>query len=114
MAIRKSSRSRRSRVRPVGPALIPSSRLQSRVVGRAAFVRPAIPSVEGRRQLTTLAQRLRLIYGFAVVAERALRHQAAEQDIEIADCLRAGVCDPLADQARDLEPFIERSWTTPP
>jgi hypothetical protein len=46
---------------------------------------------------------LRGIYGTAVTAERALRQQEAEQDPEIADCLRDGVCDPIADQIRALE-----------
>jgi hypothetical protein len=52
-------------------------------------------------------RRLQTIYGIAVTAEAALRHQAADQDVEIADCLRAGVCDPVADQARDLDAFVE-------
>jgi hypothetical protein len=59
--------------------------------------------VEGLRRLSTLVRRLQTIYGIAVTAEAALRHQAADQDVEIADCLRAGVCDPVADQARELE-----------
>jgi hypothetical protein len=51
-------------------------------------------SVEGLRRLSALARRLQAIYGIAIAAEGALRHQAAEQDAEIADCLRVGVSDP--------------------
>jgi len=46
---------------------------------------------------------LRAIYGTAVTAERALRQQEAEQDPEIAACLRVGVCDPIADQIQALQ-----------
>jgi hypothetical protein len=67
-----------------------------------------VPSVERLRQLFLLARRLQAIYGTAIAAEGALRQQAAEQDIEIADCLRVGVCDPVAEQARDLETLIEQ------
>jgi hypothetical protein len=55
-----------------------------------------------------LTLRLRWVYGTAVAAELALRQQAAELDPEIADCLRAGVCDPIADQIRDLEIVVRR------
>lgn len=60
------------------------------------------------RQLTSLTLRLRAVYGTAVAAELALRGRAAEQDSEIADCLRGGVCDPIADQIRDLEDLAQR------
>jgi hypothetical protein len=46
---------------------------------------------------------LRAIYGMAITAELALRQQVAEQNPEVADCLRVGVCDPIADQIRALE-----------
>jgi hypothetical protein len=52
---------------------------------------------------------LRGIYGAAITAERALRQQEAEQDPEIADCLRDGVCDPIADQIRALEEVTRHS-----
>jgi hypothetical protein len=59
------------------------------------------------KQITLVALRLRAIYGIAVTAERALRLQSAEQDPEIADCLRVGVCDPIADQIRALQELTE-------
>jgi hypothetical protein len=52
---------------------------------------------------------LRAIYGTAITAELALRQQAVEQNPEVADCLRAGVCDPIADQIRALEEVAQRS-----
>ena len=65
-------------------------------------------NAERFRQLS-LIPHLRVIYGTAITAELALRHRGAEQDPEIADCLRAGVCDPIADQIRALEEFAGRS-----
>jgi hypothetical protein len=102
MAIAKSTRSKRVRTRstasfppasqpcPAGGSLVPSSAL----------------GTEPSRQLFLVIPRLRAIYGTAVTAELALREQAAEQNPEIADCLRAGVCDPIADQIQALEKFI--------
>lgn len=69
---------------------------------------PKAPSVDQPRQLGLLVPRLRAIYGTAVTAELALRQQAAEQDPEVADCLRVGVCDPITDQVREPENLIER------
>ncbi|MDE2050728.1 MAG: hypothetical protein KGJ72_06890 [Gammaproteobacteria bacterium] len=63
---------------------------------------------ERLRQLALLALRLRVIYGTALSAELALRQQAAERDPEIADCLRAGVCDPIAAQIQELEEMAYR------
>ena len=59
--------------------------------------------------LTPLVPRLRAIYGTAITAELALRQQAAEQGPEVADCLRIGVCDPIADQIRALEEVVGHS-----
>lgn len=55
------------------------------------------PLFERLRDLTALGRRLRVIYGTAITAELALRAQAAEQDAEIADCLREGLCNALFD-----------------
>jgi len=107
MAIRKSNRARPRRARSAGPNFAFSSRRHGREVGVAVSARLPMHSVEGLRHLSALVPRLQTIYGIAVTAEAALRHQAADQDVEIADCLRAGVCDPVADQARDLEAFVE-------
>lgn len=67
---------------------------------------PSARWVEHLRSLSVLVPRLRAIYGTAITAELALRQQAAEQSPEVADCLRAGVCDPIADQIRAVEEVI--------
>ncbi|MGC2221458.1 MAG: hypothetical protein WA624_03340 [Methylocella sp.] len=90
-----STRSRRS-VLPHRPgAAVSGSEASSTVCSVTQF-----------RRLSLLLRRFRTIYGTALAAELALRHQAAEQDSEVADCLRVGVCDPIADQARELEGLI--------
>lgn len=61
------------------------------------------------RQLSLVIPRLRAIYGMAITAELALRQQAVEQIPEVADCLRVGVCDPIADQIRALEEVTAHS-----
>ena len=59
-------------------------------------------------ELTALCLRLRAIYATAVAAQLALRCQAAEQDLEIAEALRAGVCDALGDRLDELGAIILR------
>lgn len=64
---------------------------------------PTKPPFEWLRDLTALRLRLRGIYGTAITAELALRQQAAEQDAEIADCIREGFCNLLFDEIHKLE-----------
>ena len=52
--------------------------------------------------LELLILRLRAMFGTAITAELALRQQGAERDVEIADCLRAGVSEPLAGAIEQL------------
>jgi hypothetical protein len=107
MAIAKSTRSERARARST--ASCPPPPRQSQPRGRdGSLTPPAALNAERFRQLS-LIPRLRAIYGMAITAELALRQQAAEQDPEVADCLRAGVCDPIADQIRALEEFTGHS-----
>jgi hypothetical protein len=40
--------------------------------------------------------------------ELALRKQDAEQDVDIAECVRAGVCNPIADQAESMRSIVEK------
>lgn len=107
MAISKS-------IRPAGRrARVPASRRPASLRCIAAIGVPAAPPplpLEQWRRLTLVVPRLRAIYGAAVTAELALRRQDAEQDPEIADCLRDGVCDAIADQIRALEEVTGRSW----
>ena len=107
MAIRKSNRAGPRRARSGGANFALPSRRHGRAAGAGSSALLPLRSIDGLRPLFVLVRRLQTIYGIAVTAEAALRHQAADQDVEIADCLRAGVCDPVADQARDLEAFVE-------
>lgn len=107
MATRKSARPEPGGGRSVGPR--PPVRVPDtpHVKGGAAQRCPSLPA-ERLRQLSLVTLRLRAIYGTALAAELALRQQAAEQDSEIADCLRAGVCDPIADELQELDHLIDR------
>ena len=102
MAIFKSIRRTRFRARQAALNRSAPARPRRRRADRA----PAVPlplRLEQWHQLTGVVPRLRAIYGTAVTAERALRQQEAEQDPEIAACLRVGVCDPIADQIQALQ-----------
>ena len=70
-----------------------SRRLSS---GRSPWEARGHESPEGAGRLELIVLRLRVMFGTAVTAELALRQQGAERDVEIADCLRAGVSEPLA------------------
>ena len=71
------------------------------------------PDALGRRHadacgnLNFVVARLRTVFGTVVTAELALRAQAAERDIEIADCLREGVSAPLGAQLERLSRMAE-------
>lgn len=85
--------------------------LQSRSNQRGARRPSSVVSPRGLRgraadadagRLELLILRLRVMFGTAITAELALRHQGAERDVEIADCLRAGVSEPLAGAIEQL------------
>ena len=59
-------------------------------------------------QLSEMALRLRAIVATTITSELALRKLNCEQDVEVADCLRAGVCDPLDAHVRQLKNVIEQ------
>jgi len=108
MAIAKSTRSERARVRSTASCPPAARKSQSRAGDGSLAPSPALGA--GRfRQLSLVIPRLRAIYGMAITAELALRQEAVEQNPEVADCLRAGVCDPIADQIRALEEITARS-----
>lgn len=102
MATSKSTRSAPEGSR--SPRLAPS-RVPGAAVNGSDGGAPPCPIAQFRR-LRLLLPRLRAIYGIAVTAELALRQQAAEQDPEVADCLRVGVCDPIANQLQEVEDLI--------
>ena len=74
--------------------------------------RVGVPGKSGGEEMATelaaLSMELRAIYATAVAAQLALRCQAAEQDLEIAEALRAGVCDALGDRLDELGAIILR------
>jgi hypothetical protein len=55
-----------------------------------------------------VALRLKVIYGTALAVELALRKQDAEQGVDIAECLRPGVCNPISEQADTMRTLVER------
>lgn len=57
--------------------------------------------------LTGIARRLTSIRATAVTVGLALRAQNGDQDVDIAACIRAGVCDPLDDQVAQLTAIIQ-------
>jgi hypothetical protein len=113
MAIRKSSRSRPEGARSPRSYRAVLPRPPGTALG-GSHTGALVCSVEQFRRLSLLLPRLRTIYGTALTAELALRHQAAEQDSEVADCLRVGVCDPIADQVRELEDLVLQFCTAMP
>ena len=76
-----------------------SRRLSS---GRSPWETRGHESPEGAGRLELIVLRLRVMFGTAVTAELALRQQGAERDVEIADCLRAGVSEPLSGAIEQL------------
>jgi|SRR5579863_61602 len=71
--------------------------------GEDASTTPSKPSFEWLGDLTALRLRPRVIYGTAITAELARRQQAAEQDAEIADCMREDLCNALFDEVDKLD-----------
>lgn len=110
MATAKSTRSERAQARSTASSPLPARRSRLRAGGGTLVPSSSLDAEQFRK--LSLIPRLRAIYGTAIAAELALRQQAAEQDPEVADCLRAGVCDPIADQIRALEEFTGCSAET--
>jgi hypothetical protein len=66
------------------------------------------------RELIALAVGLKFIFGTAVAVDLALRKQNADQDVELADCLRYGVANPAALQMERAESLVKRLGGTLP
>jgi hypothetical protein len=66
------------------------------------------------RELIALAVGLKFMFGTAVAVDLALRKQNAEQDVELADCLRYGVANPGALQMERAESLLKRLGGTLP
>ncbi len=111
MAIRKSIRpvrqsDRAGTNRPRTPA--PDCAQSGGISGASVHIVPAEQASDLLRGLVMVALRLKVIYGTALSVELALRKQDAEQDVDIAECLRAGVCNPVAEQAESMRSIVER------
>jgi hypothetical protein len=65
------------------------------------------PEQDLLKTLICLALRFKEIYGTALAVELALRNQNAEQDADIAECLRAGVRDAIAEQDYIVRSLVE-------
>lgn len=61
-----------------------------------------------RRDLEQLSLQLRSVHAAAVATQLALRAQQAEQDVEIADTLRAAVVDVLSERISALDRCVHR------
>jgi hypothetical protein len=71
------------------------------------------PASELLGSLTGMALQLKSIYGTSIAVQLALRHQNAEQDSELADCLRHGVCDLTTKLFETVDTLVERLGTRP-
>jgi|SRR5579883_652928 len=109
MAIAKSTRTERALARSATSYRPAPRKSRARARG-GSLAHPGAPGAEQFRQLSLVVARLRAIYGVAITTELALRQQEVEHSPEVADCLRAGVCDPIADEIRALEMVI---WHSP-
>jgi hypothetical protein len=99
MDSKRRENSIRSRTKPTR-----KSRLNSTRIGRG---NPLLIS------LTAIAGRLAYIRATAVTVHLALRAQNGDQDVDIAACMRAGVCDALNDQHTQLGAIIASLGGTP-
>lgn len=100
MAASKAVRATRSRHRAIGT--------RQRTADTSARIHREPPDHEVSSQIAMLALRLNVVYAMAVSVQLALRHQSAEFDTDLADCLRHGVCDPLADQIDAAQIILKR------
>lgn len=76
--------------------------------GASVRIVPTEQASDVVRGLVMVALRFKVIYGTALSVELALRKQDAEQDVDIAECLRAGVCNPISDQAECMRSIVEK------
>lgn len=65
-------------------------------------------------QLRTLSRRLNVIHDVSVTVGKALRHQNAESDVDIANTVRHALSDPLFAQILQLDDLIVSLGGEPP
>jgi len=63
---------------------------------------------EFARELEQIGVGLRFVYSTSLAVQLALRRQNADQDSELADCLRSGVCDPVSNLAQMAQAILQR------
>jgi hypothetical protein len=84
---------------------------------RARTSRRDLQKIDHRQKLidpiTRVARRLMYVRATAVTVELALRAQNGDQDADVADCMRAGICDSLDDQVTQLMAIVESLGETP-
>jgi hypothetical protein len=106
MAGANSSRPRRRNARLGGnrPRTHPSPpSTTSKPLGKAPRVSEVLSG-----QIHFLALRLDVIYRTATAVEMALRYQNAENDVDLADCIRHAVCSPIWKQAEKAHALVKR------
>ena len=89
----------RSRAKPA-----PNSRLNCTSIERGDSLVNSLMAIAGR---------LDGIRATAVTVQLALRAQNGDQDVDIATCMRTGVCDALNDQFTQLRAIIASLDGTP-
>src|SRR6185437_407883 len=101
MAARNSSRGARRRGRSGG------NRPRAHPPRSAPERRPSATELL-IREIRLLALRLEVIYRTAVTVEMALRYQNADQDADLADCLRHAVCEAVWEQSEKAHGLSKR------
>jgi hypothetical protein len=69
---------------------------------------------EMMRKIIWLCLRLEVIHRTAMTTHLALQLHGFGHDLDIAECLRAGVCDPLARQVKLTQSILEHLGTALP
>ena len=81
---------------------------KKKTTNASALILRGRSDLEVSRHIAMLALRLKVVYAMAISVQLALCHQDAEFDSDLADCLRHGVCDPLADQISAAQNIVKR------
>lgn len=99
MASANSSRAGRHTARPGGNR--PRTHPSPRPAVQKPLQRPRTTTAELLiRDVHHLVLRLEVIHRTAITVQMALRHQNVENDGDIAECMRHGICDPLWHQVQ--------------
>jgi hypothetical protein len=110
MGTRKSNDSVRTSVRADRKQIANSVRENESLADPPAFLPNSFGPVDEElaRELVQLMLRLRVIYCTALATELALRQQNAEQDVDLAQCLRSNVCGAIIDIQEQVQALVKR------